>query len=47
MAAPFLPPPNLAGIAVPPLPQNPVIFADIAPAVNYVRQLNDGRIGET
>lgn len=41
MAAPFLPPPNLAGISPPPPPQNPVVYADIAPALDYVCQLND------
>ena len=41
MAAPLLPPPNAAGVPLPP----PVVFADIAPAIDYVRQLNDGRIG--
>ena len=42
----FVPPPNLAGVAVPAPPQQPVSFADIAPAIDYVRQLNDGRLGE-
>jgi len=43
----LLPPPNLAGVALPPPPQNPVIFSDIAPAVDYARQLNDGRLGRS
>lgn len=47
MASPFLPPPNLAGIALTLPPQNPVVYADIAPAVDYVHQLDDGRISRT
>jgi hypothetical protein len=47
LPGPLLPPPNLAGIVLPPPPADPVTHADIAPAIDYVRELNNGRLGNS